>query len=108
MKDDSVYLKQILEAVGKIESFTSSFSKENFITDPKTQSAVIMQLALIGEMAKKVSTQTRTAIDLPWKDIAGFRDRAIHDYFEIDLDVVWETILTDLPVLKNRLQGKRP
>jgi len=56
-----------------------------------------MQLALIGELAKRVSDATRQQIDLPWKDIAGFRDRAIHDYYNIDLEVVWATILEDLP-----------
>ena len=62
-----------------------------------------MQLALIGELAKKVSAGTRETIDLPWKEIAGFRDNAIHDYFNIDLSIVWQTILEDIPVLKNAL-----
>jgi len=56
-----------------------------FLQDRKTQSAVILQLALIGEFAKRVSAPVRASIDIPWKAIAGFRDRAIHDYFQIDL-----------------------
>lgn len=53
----------------------------------------------------KISAQTKTSIDLPWKDISGFRDKAVHDYFEMDLDVVWNTIIADLPVLKSKLQN---
>ena len=52
-----------------------------FLKDRKTQSAVILQLALIGEFAKRVSAPVRESTDIPWKEIAGFRDRAIHDYF---------------------------
>lgn len=103
MKDDSVYLNQIVESISKIESFVIGVDKEKFAVDAKTQSAVIMQLALIGEISKKVSAKTKDSVNLPWKDIAGFRDRAIHNYFDIDLEVVWNTILTDLPVLKKEL-----
>ena len=104
MKDDRVYISQILESITKIESFVSGLDREGFIADIKTQSAVIMQLTLIGEIAKKVSLKTKETTSLPWKDIAGFRDQAIHNYFEIDLDVVWDTIITDLPILKEQLQ----
>lgn len=103
MKNEKVYIRQILEATEKIESFMTGLNKDSFLLDAKTQSAVIMQLILIGELAKRISEATKSQIDLPWKDIAGFRDRAIHDYFEIDLDVVWNTALSDLPVLKERL-----
>ncbi len=103
MKSDEVYLKRILEAVDKVELFTAKMDKEIFISDAKTQSAVIMQLALIGELSKKISPETKTSINLPWKDIAGFRDRAIHDYFEVDIDVVWNTVLSDIVILKNKI-----
>ncbi len=103
MKNDDVLLAQMRDALAKIERFTSYMSEEAFRKDEKTQSAVIMQLALIGELAKRVSRETKTSIALPWKEIAGFRDNAIHDYFDIDLAVVWNTITTDLPELKNAL-----
>ena len=104
MKDDKVYVRQMLDAVRKIELFTADISCVGFSTDEKTQSAVIMQLMLIGEISKKISTKTKGLIDLPWKDIAGFRDKAVHDYFEIDLGVVWNTIIDDVPILKSKLQ----
>ena len=99
MKSDRVYLEQILDSVGKIRQFVEGIDQATFLKDQKTQSAVIMQLALIGEMAKKVSAPTKQIIDVPWKEIAGFRDRAIHDYYEIDLQVAWDTITLDLEPL---------
>lgn len=104
MKNEKVYIQQILDAVRKIELFTDSMDRSVFGSDEKTQSAVIMQLMLIGEISKKISAKTKNSIDLPWKDIAGFRDKAVHDYFEVDLDIVWNTIITDVPILKSKLQ----
>ena len=93
----------MLDAVLKIEEFTAGMTKEKFLADAKTQSATILQLVLVGELAKKVTQETKEKVSLPWKDITGFRDRAIHDYYQIDLDIVCGTIMTDLPVLKAEL-----
>lgn len=104
MKSDRVYLEQMLESVGKIREFVSGMDYGAFLKDQKTQSAVIMQLALIGEMAKRVSDAARSNIDVPWKEIAGFRDRAIHDYYQIDLRIAWDTIELDLEPLTKALR----
>lgn len=103
-KSDRVYLEQILDAIGKIRKFVAGINKEAFLKDQKTQSAVIMQLALIGELAKKVSEATKSDIQIPWKEIAGFRDRAIHDYYQIDLNVAWDTIALDIDSLEKMLR----
>jgi uncharacterized protein with HEPN domain len=103
MKDDSVYINQILDSISKIELFVSGITRDVFDEDQKTQSAVIMQLMLIGEISKKISDNTKEKIDLPWKDITGFRDNAVHNYFSIDLDIVWNTIHEDTQLLKNKL-----
>lgn len=100
MKNDIVYLEQILDAISKIKDFTNGLTHPQFLTDQKTQSAVILQLALIGELSKRISKDTQSQIALPWKDIAGFRDRAIHDYYEIDLEIVWLTTVEDLITLE--------
>ncbi len=100
MKNDSVYIDQIKDSIRKIELFCSGYTKESFMADSKTQSAVILQLTLIGELSKKISAETKATIDLPWKDVAGFRDKAIHNYFDIDLEIVWNTVVDDVPVLK--------
>ena len=104
MKNDEVFINQILEAISKIESFTAGLDAAGFSKDQKTQSAVILQLLLIGEIAKKISPEKRSTIDLPWREIAGFRARAIHNYFEIDLDIVWQTLISDLPEVKEKLK----
>ena len=104
MKSDDVLLAQVRDAITKIERFTSGMSEVGFRQDEKTQSAVIMQLALIGELAKRISPKTKETIMLPWKEIAGFRDNAIHDYFDIDLAIVWNTVQIDLPELKDALK----
>jgi uncharacterized protein with HEPN domain len=106
MKSDVVYFEQILESIGKVRQFVSGMDKAAFLKDQKTQSAVIMQLALIGELAKRVSEQAKLDIKLPWKEIAGFRDRAIHDYYQIDLQVAWDTIMLDLEPLEKELRGR--
>jgi len=106
MKDEQVYIDQIQDALSKIESFVREMTREDFHKDPKTQSAVIMQPMLIGEIAKKISDQTKESIDLPWKNIVGFRDMAIHNYFSMDLDIVWNTVQEDIPTLKEKLLEK--
>jgi uncharacterized protein with HEPN domain len=63
-----------------------------------------MQLALMGELAKRVSADTKSAVNIPWKEIAGFRDRAIHDYYQIDLNIAWDTITLDLGPLVDALR----
>lgn len=104
MKNDKLYTDQMLDSIRKIELYVKEFDKNKFLADSKTQSAIILQLTLIGEISKKISEGTKLKTDLPWKKIAGFRDRAIHNYFDINLDVVWNTIIMDIPVLKSELQ----
>lgn len=104
MKDEKVYIEQMLDSVSKIEAFTFGMNKEDFMKDPKTQSAVIMQLTVIGELVKKLSVKVKESSDIPWKEIAGFRDRAIHHYFGMDLNIIWDTVVMDVPVLKMALK----
>lgn len=104
MKNEKVYLDQIFACTQKISAFTLDMNFEDFLKDAKTQSAVIMQLALVGELAKKLTEETKAQIDLPWKEISGFRDRIIHDYFQIDVEIVWNTIKEDIPNMISKIQ----
>ena len=97
MKTDKVYLEQTVDCIQKITMYIGEENYDDFLSDSKTQSAVILQLALIGELAKKISIETKSKIDLPWKEISGFRDRIIHDYFQIDLEIVWNTTKENIP-----------
>lgn len=106
MKGDQLYLDQLSDSIRKIELYVKDLSKEQFLADEKTQSAVMLQLFLIGEISKKVSEETKAKMNLPWKQITGFRDRAIHNYFEINMNIVWDTVMGDIPVLKRELEAK--
>jgi len=103
MKDDGVYVDQILDSIRKLELYIIDYDKDEFIKDEKTQSAVLMQLTVIGEISKKISEETKSKIDVPWKKIMGFRDKTVHAYFNLDIDVIWETIQTRIPELKEKL-----
>lgn len=103
MKSDTPYIRQICDAITKIESYTDGMGYDIFCVDDKTQSAVIMQLIIIGELVKKISMEMKQGIDLPWKDIAGFRDVAVHEYFHLDLEIVWNTVVERLPEIKEKL-----
>jgi uncharacterized protein with HEPN domain len=105
MKTDKLYVDQILDSISKIESFVEGFDFDKFEKDQKTQSAVILQLALIGELSKKISNDTKSKTNLPWTQIIGFRNRAIHDYINVELNVVWNTIFVDLPMMKKEVEN---
>lgn len=83
-----------------IASFTSE-GRAAFMADRKTQSAVIRQLEVIGEAVKNLSPElTQSETGVPWRQIAGARDRLIHAYFSVDLDAVWSMVERDLPTLR--------
>ncbi len=104
MKNEKVYILRILDSVSKIESFIKDQKQEIFLSDQKTQSAIIMQLVVIGEDARKISEETRLKVELPWFKILGFRNMAVHEYFNISLKMVWKTVVEEIPTLKTELQ----
>lgn len=103
---DVVYLRHILDAVSRIEEYTEDMKREDFMSSNLHQDAVIRQVEVIGEAARKVSEETRKRhTEVPWKDMAGMRDKLIHGYFGVDLDAVWDTVTEDIPRLKTMLQA---
>ena len=103
MKDDTLYLRHILEAVDRILAYTSA-GRDAFRQDLKTQDAVIRNLQIVGEASKKVSPTTRAAHpEVPWKDMSGMRDRVVHDYFGVSLDIVWDVVEKHLPPLREKI-----
>jgi uncharacterized protein with HEPN domain len=104
IKNDQVYLEHILESITKIERFINGISKFDFDRDLMLQDAVIRNFEIIGEATKKISKEfSQSHPEIPWQEMAGMRDKLIHDYLDVDLDVVWKTIELDLPLLKKML-----
>ena len=95
------YILDILTSIQEIEEFVEGMDFEEFVTDRKTINAVIRSLEVMGEAVKKIPSEIRTKYpEIPWKYIAGMRDKLIHEYHSVDLEIIWEVIEKEIPPLK--------
>jgi len=105
------YLDHIHEAASDACSFIDGLEKGDFLADKRTQNAVVMSLIIIGEAAAKIMDRypdfSARHVEIPWRIMRGMRNRIAHGYFEVDLDVVWDTVRTDLPALLAQLIAAR-
>jgi uncharacterized protein with HEPN domain len=100
-RDIRDYLQDILNTIDLVESFVANMTFDEFQTDPKTSFAVIRALEIIGEATKNIPSNIRDQYpQIPWKGFAGMRDKLIHAYFGVNIEVVWDTIQQDLPQLR--------
>ncbi len=105
-RSDIDLLEDISICLAKIRNFTSGLSYDDFVSDHKTQDATIRNIEVIGEASKKISTTLKKKYpDIPWKMIAGTRDRLIHGYFGVNIDIVWEIAINDMAVLELKIKG---
>src|SRR5438034_2163425 len=103
MTDDRAYLLHIRDAAQRIRDYTGD-GREFFLTDRKTQDAVIRNIEIIGEATKNLSDALRSNHpDIPWKQIAGMRDTLIHRYFGVNLDLVWQVVEHDMPRFSSQI-----
>ena len=105
MKNDKAYLNHILDAISDAQSFVKGVTKEEFIENREKQYAVLRALEIIGEASKNLSKELKNKHrEVPWKDISGMRDKLIHEYFGVNLDLVWETAKKNLPEVKRQIR----
>lgn len=104
-KDPKIFLQHILESIAEIENNIKNISEEKFSRSTSIQDAVIRRLEIIGEAAKNIPENIRKKYNfIPWKKIAGSRDVLIHQYFEVDLEAVWDSATKDLPQLEHDIK----
>lgn len=105
-------LDQMRRGAGDALAFVDDMEREDFLTDLRTQRAVVMSLMIVGEAAARVAADhpdfTAGHPDVPWRAMRGMRNRIAHGYFEIDLDVVWRTVCDELPALMDRVDAIQP
>ncbi|MEF8866257.1 MAG: DUF86 domain-containing protein [Salinibacter sp.] len=102
---DRQYLQDILDAMEAAESFVENVSFEELEDDQRTQFALQRAFEIIGEATKQLSEEVRDQYpSIPWRDIAGMRDKLIHEYFAVNLEIVWKTVHKDFPRVRPKIQ----
>ena len=104
-RDDTTILEDIRAAIDRILTYSQELEYDDFVTDIKTQDAIIRNIEILGEAVKLLSEKTKEKYpNVPWKDIAGTRDKLIHDYFGVNIDVVWSIVRNDIPLLNKEIE----
>ena len=104
-RSDADYLTDSKEAILRINAYTENLAYEQFLQDKKTQDAVVRNLEIIGEAAKNVSEEFKDkCTHIPWRDLAGLRDKLIHHYFGVNFDIVWAVVKEELPKVLSQIE----
>ena len=104
-RTDQEFLSDIRQALQRITAYVAGMTYESFVADPKTQDAVVRNLEILGEAAKNLSDELRAKYpSIPWRNMAGARDRLIHHYFGTNLDIVWQIATVELPQVASQLE----
>lgn len=105
MRDERLFLDDIIEAAVDIANFVAGLTSEEFSRNKRAQFAVLARLSHIGEAVKNLSTETKNKIKgVEWEDLAGFRDVAVHQYFAIEWQLVWVAIKDEIPQVAQKIK----
>ncbi len=103
-RNAELLLEDIRSAIGRIERYQSGLTREQFLTDEKTSDAIARNLEIIGEAVRWLPDEFKRAHQaIPWAQIAGLRNRIVHDYFGLDLEIIWQVLQTSVPELRKQL-----
>jgi uncharacterized protein with HEPN domain len=104
-KDDAIRLRHMLDAAKDAGAFATGLTRNSLYYDRKLQLALVKSIEIMGEASARVTPDTREALpSIPWASIIGMRNRLIHAYFDINLDILWKTVIEDLPPLISELE----
>jgi uncharacterized protein with HEPN domain len=104
-RDPDLLVQDMLEAARKIEFYIAGIEHSSFLLDEKTVDAVVRNLEVLGEAARQLPGNfTSLHSHIPWNIISGLRNRIVHDYFGLDIEIIWQIIQNDLPPLKDQLE----
>ncbi|MEO0249410.1 MAG: DUF86 domain-containing protein [candidate division WOR-3 bacterium] len=104
-KDDTVYLKHILDAINQIVDYVRPIAYEGFVRNRMLQDAVVRQLEIIGEASRNVSADFQAQhSEIPWTQMIGMRNRIAHDYLNVDMEIVWDIVEHDLTSLEEQIK----
>jgi len=103
-KDLLVFIEHILESINAIEEYSDGVTKDQFIDSRQIHDSIIRRIEIIGEAVKNIPLTFRNKYNhIPWKAIAGMRDKIVHEYFSIDYDLTWEVVVREIPDLKKEI-----
>jgi len=104
MKDDLAFIEHILDSINAIKEFSKDINKETLVSDRLRQSAIVREIEIIGEATRNISENLKNKHpEIEWREIVGTRDKMIHHYFGVDLNIIWDIVNINLPDLKEKI-----
>lgn len=104
-KNDQMYLEHISEAINDVEQYVKGISEKDFSKNQMLRDAISYKIQIIGEAANHLSVPLKNKINIPWKEVINMRNIIVHNYADVDIDILWATVKMDLRVLKHEIKN---